>query len=179
MPRILTDEEINRSFRIHYTVSTLIIGAGAIAMGYGYANIPNRTPEQDDINYQCTTTLEQQATDLRNYQVASMPFKIGMYGLAAFTVGFIIFIIYVRNNRILLDRAEIMRCHNRLPEHVPRQVSFREPIQIAPEPHEKQQQQQQPLQVQRLQQQQQVKPPYKPYHGHLPPEYRNYVQPEF
>jgi len=194
MPPILTEDEINRQFRIPYIIGGLMLIGGAITIGYGFTNIPTQIP-QYNIQYEVITSVEKKNADLQNYQYNSDPFKIGMCGLVAFMAGMITCIRYVYLNRASLEKFyECQEQRTRQQQQQQKRVIVTEPKQdtvtIRNLTEQQQQQQQQPLQAQR-QPQQQLQPlqvrrqqqqqqqsiqvqrqPYIPYRGHLPPEYR-------
>ena len=163
MAPILTEEEINRQFRIPYIIAGLIIIGSAATMVYGYTNIPTQIPEYN-IQYEVATSLEKKNADLQKYQYSSDQFKIGMSGLGVFLVGIIVCI-----RCIYLNRARVEKFYERQEQRRSKKIHSppkQEAVTIheLTVPQQQQQQPRQPLQVQRQ--------PYVPYRGHLPPEYR-------
>lgn len=179
MPPILTEEGINRKFRIPYATASVILLVSVILMAYGYSNIPTKIPQSNNIQYQVYTSAEQKNIDLINYQYSSDPFKIGMCGLGSFIVSFIMFVIFSWQNRAQLEQFYELEAQRKRQEQSQQQEQslVTAPKQDAVTIHNLTVQKPQapiqntlapPLQVRRQQ------GPYIPYRGHLPPEYRNY-----
>lgn len=190
MQNILTEEGINRKFRIPYIISSIILLVSAVLMGYGYTNVPTQVPQSNNIQYQVYTSAEQKTTDLRNYQYSSGEFKIGMCGLGCFIVSCIMFVIFGWKNRESLEKFYELEAQKKRQDSVVRNLASQSQSQsqdpkplMVTEPKRdtvhtltvQKPQVPNPLQVQRQQpQKQQQQGKYIPYRGHLPPEYRNY-----
>jgi len=150
MTELDIDEIVRRKYFRTYLCCIGIIAAGLIIFLYGIQSLPQSIPidNKDTLQYQATTSSEQRAADLRNYQMATSQFKIAISGVGIFIFG------------ICLGLYYSYRAHQEvesLYETERRRIQNNTVINL-PVRRQKQQQEQKQQQQQQQQQQQEKKP---------------------
>jgi len=106
MPTILTETIIRKQYRCSYIYAAVMIVGGLALFIYGLSTLPNTTPESSSQEYQYNTPTEQKTADLRNYQIASLGFKLTIGGVGSFIWGLAIYVITSRREQSSIDEQE-------------------------------------------------------------------------
>lgn len=178
MNQLDIEGRVRRRYYRTYIYCICIIVAGLIIFLYGIQSLPQAIPidNKDSIQYQLTTSSEQQAADLRNYQIGTSQFKIAISGVGIFIFGVClgIYYSYRANQEIELSyETEQRRNNERAIRNLPLQQQ-QEPKQQQQEP--KQQQQENKVtfsQAPKLTVAIPIRPPPTAKFSYYPPNYRN------
>ena len=124
-----------------YICCTIVIAAGLIIFLYGIQSLPQSIPidNRDLLQYQSTKTSEQQAADLRKYQMETSQFKIAISGVGILIFGVCLAVYYSnRANQEVDSLYETVRrrnqnntvinlpLHRQTPEQKPEQTQEQE-----------------------------------------------------
>lgn len=90
----------------YYWMCVALLLVGIITLLYGINTLPVTIPQQNSTTYMYDTSPSQQQTDLRNYQISSVSFKIALGGTGIIILSFILILVRVRNTSILIDLYE-------------------------------------------------------------------------
>jgi len=90
----------------YYWMCVALLLVGIITLLYGINTLPVTIPQQNSTTYMYDTSPSQQQTDLRNYQINSVPFKIALGGTGIIILSIILILVRVRNTSILIDLYE-------------------------------------------------------------------------
>lgn len=185
-------EKFHRKNRCYYITCLLLCISGFVICVSGISYLPQNCPEQNRLGYFVDTPIEQQYKDVRNYQLASNPFKISMSGVGLFAFAALAYFILYKTteNKVelaciklrekfqkeeeqkqkiqeeLLKQAEILKQQQKEQEDLLKQAEILK------------QQTEETLQKQeRLKQIQFQRPQYPGhvYYDHYPPNYRNAI----
>ena len=102
--------------RPYYFKCLAMIIIGAVVFLYGALTLPQSLPQQNQLTYYTLTTSEQQQTDLRNYQIASVSFKIIIGGIGIILLGLILVCKKWRATHTVIER--IYRNRQIVPEEI-------------------------------------------------------------
>lgn len=103
---------VRKKYFITYICCTIVIAAGLIIFLYGIQSLPQSIPidNRDLLQYQSTKSSEQQAADLRKYQMETSQFKLAISGVGVLIFGVCLAVYY--SNRATQEVDSLYEAQN-------------------------------------------------------------------